>query len=204
MIFGHGSTLDELIEDWKGHKAFRSEEFIASTFAGFLLMPPLGIKRAFTIRGWKIDLTTPEQLYEIACNFGVGYETLITHMSYSLKMLNPLSSKKIFKVKPKQIRDRILGFPTAEPLIIADSNWPMKTIDVEVGYQLLLPHGTKVDGNILTFKGSHSKGNIFKANQSGIVRAYCKEYNWAVFVRVSKHQFTGLSQYRHFEDIEND
>ncbi len=200
-IFGHGSTLDQLIEEWQGRTTFKPEEFIANSFAGFLLMPALGIRKAFSCRKWSIDKISAEQVYTVACNFGVGYETLVNHMRYSLKMISSTQKHELSKVKPKQIRENVLGFSTISPLVIADSQWLMTTIDIEVGYDILLPYGTRIDGKSLVFSRSHPKGYLFKASRVGIVRAYLETSEWAVFVRVAKRQFIGLSQYRHLEDI---
>lgn len=50
-VFGHSSTLDELNETLEAYNNQSPEEFIADSFAGHLLMPVLGIRRAFARRG---------------------------------------------------------------------------------------------------------------------------------------------------------
>lgn len=200
-VFGHGSTIDELIEDSGKEKVFQPEEFLADSFAGFLLMPIIGIRKAFASRGWRVESATPEQFFTVSCCFGVGYETLITHMTYSLKMITPLKAGVLLKTKPKTIREQVLGHPTPYPLIIADTQWEMPTIDAEVGSLILLPNGAETTNDTITFQNEHSKGRLFTANRPGIVRVYCPNTEWAVFVRVSPYQFVGLSQYRHLEEV---
>lgn len=202
--FGHGSTIDELIEDSGNSKAFQPEEFLANSFAGFLLMPILGVRKAFVSRGWDAASATPEQIFTVACNFGVGYETLITHMTYALKMITSSRANSLLKTKPKVIREEVLGRPSANPLIIADEHWLMPTVDAEVGSLLLLPHGAEAANDTITLEEAHPKGCLFKANYPGIVRVYCRDTGWAVFVRISRYQFIGLSQYRHLEEVEDD
>ncbi|HAA26436.1 MAG TPA: Zn peptidase [Cyanobacteria bacterium UBA8553] len=202
--FGHGSTIDELIEDSGNSKAFQPEEFLANSFAGFLLMPILGVRKAFVSRGWDAASATPEQIFTVACNFGVGYETLITHMAYALKMISSSRASSLLKTKPKAIREEVLGHPSANPLIVADAHWSMPTIDAEVGSLLLLPTGAEAANETIILEEDHPKGRLFKANRPGIVRVYCRNTGWAVFVRVSRYQFIGLSQYRHLEEVEDE
>ncbi len=203
-VFGHGSTIDELIEEAKNSRAFQPEEFLADSFAGFLLMPILGVRRAFVSRGWDAASATPEQIFTVACSFNVGYETLITHMAYVLKMLAPPRVNLLLKTKPKTIREKMLGHQSTNSLIIADEHWSMPTIDAEVGSLLLLPSGAEAANDTITLEENHLRGCLFKANRPGIVRVYCRDTGWAVFVRVSRHQFIGLSQHRHLEEVEDE
>src|SRR5690349_12677173 len=50
-ILGHGSSIDELREDAKTRPWDVPNEFSADTFAGFFLMPILGIRHSFAARG---------------------------------------------------------------------------------------------------------------------------------------------------------
>ena len=72
-VFGHGSSIDELREDAKEHPWEDPKEFLADTFAGFTLMPIMGLRRAFAVRGWTPETATAAQMFTIACDFGVGY-----------------------------------------------------------------------------------------------------------------------------------
>lgn len=203
-IFGHGLRVDELIEDSEKSKAFNPDEFLVDSFAGFLLMPTLGVRKAFVSRGWDVTCATPIQIFTIACYFGVGYETLIKHMTYALKMLDRTQASSLIKVKPKTIRQHILKYSSSDPLIIVDEHWTIPTIDAEVGSQLLFPNTAEAANQTITFQEDSSNGRLFRATRPGIVRVYCRDTKWAVFVRVSRHQFVGLSQYRHLEEPENE
>ena len=75
-VFGHGSTIDELRDGFQSGMS-SSNEFLADTFAGFILMPAQGVKRAFSTRGLAATTATPEDIYTVASSFGVGYETII-------------------------------------------------------------------------------------------------------------------------------
>jgi len=203
-VFGHTSTIDELLGESESVQAFQPEEFLANSFAGFLLMPILAVRKAFVSRGWDTASATPEQIFTVACSFGVGYETLITHMAYALKMISSSRASTLLKTKPKAIREKVLGRPSTNSLIIADEHWSMPTIDAEVGSLLLLPTGAEAANDTISLEGNHPKGRLFKANRPGIVRVYCRDTGWAVFVRVSRYQFIGLSQYRHLEEVEDE
>jgi Zn-dependent peptidase ImmA (M78 family) len=203
-IFGHGLRVDELIEESEKSKDFNPDEFLVNCFAGFLLMPTLGVRKAFASRGWDVACATPIQIFTIACYFGVGYETLIKHMTYALKMLDRTQASSLIKVKPKTIRQQILKYSSSDPLIIADEHWTIPTIDAEVGSQLLLPNTAEAANQIITFQEDSPNGRLFRATRPGIVRVYCRDTKWAVFVRVARHQFVGLSQYRHLEEPEDE
>ncbi|BAY42145.1 hypothetical protein NIES2111_65410 (plasmid) [Nostoc sp. NIES-2111] len=203
-IFGHSSTVDELIEDYQKLKTFDPDEFLVDSFAGFLLMPTLGVRKAFASRGWNAASATPVQIFTIACSFGVGYKTLIDHMTYTLKMISRTKAASLLKSTPKSIRQEVLGHSSAEPLIIADAHWSMPTLDAEVGSQLLLPSTAEATNDTITIQQNYPKGRLFRANRPGIVRVFCRDTEWAVFVRVSRYQFVGLSQYRHLEEVEDE
>jgi Zn-dependent peptidase ImmA (M78 family) len=203
-LFEHSSTVDELIENSEKAKNFHPEEFLVDSFAAFLLMPTLGIRKAFTSRGWNAASATPLQIFTIACNFGVGYKTLIDHITYSLKMISRTKAASLLKATPKSIREDILGHTSPEPLIVADAHWSLPTLDAEVGSQLLLPSTAEATNDIITVVGNYSQGRLFRANRPGILRVYYPDAEWAVFVRVSRYQFIGLSQYRHLEEVEDE
>jgi len=121
-------------------------------------------------------------------------------MTYAIKMIDRTQASSLLKVKPKTIRQQILGYPSSEQLIIADEHWSIRTIDAEAGSQLLLPSTAEAANPTITFQEDRPNGRLFRANRPGTVRVYCRDTNWAVFVRVSRHQFVGLSQYRHLEE----
>ncbi|MEA5531061.1 ImmA/IrrE family metallo-endopeptidase [Dolichospermum sp. UHCC 0684] len=203
-VFGHSSTIDELIKDSEKSKPFYPDEFLVDCFAGFLLMPTLGIRKAFTSRGWDISSVTPLQIFTVACSFGVGYETLINHMTYSLTIINRTQADLLLKFTPKSIRQEVIGFSSTEPLIIGDKDWSMTTLDAEVGSYLLLPSTAEATNGTINFKENRLQGRLFRANRPGIVRVYCPDADWAVLVRISRDQFVGLSQYRHLEEPEDE
>jgi Zn-dependent peptidase ImmA (M78 family) len=202
--FGHGSSIDELREDAKAQPWEDPKEFLADTFAGFILMPIIGLRRAFAIRGWTPETATPAQMFAIACEFGVGYATLLTHLSSGVNILARARATVLARVTPKALRAEILGALTPAPLIVADGHRAAPTLDAEVKTQLLLPAGTAVTGGGLAFERDLAGGRLFRAEKAGIYQASVDD--WAVFVRIAPIQkaeaygYIGLAQYRHLEE----
>ena len=202
-VFGHGSSIDELREDAKAQPWEDTKEFLADAFAGCILMPIIGLRRAFAVRGWTPETATPVQIFTVACEFGVGYSTLLTHLSVGVSMLSRGRAAALRRVTPKALRMDILGALTPEPLIVADHHHIAPTLDAEVKTLLLLPLGTEVTGGGLAFERDLAAGRLFRALKPGIFQASIGDR--AVFVRVApvqtneRYGYVGLAQYRHLE-----
>jgi hypothetical protein len=109
------------------------------------------------------------------------------------------------RVKPKDLRMKILGAATRDPLIIVDRCRTAPTLDTEVKTLLLLPPGTEVAGDGFAFESDLAVGRLFRAVKPGIFQVCAGD--WAVFVRVAPVQkrepfygYIGLAQYRHLEE----
>jgi len=199
-VFGHGSSIDELREDAKENSWEDPKEFLADTFAGFMLMPIMGLRRAFAARGWRPEKATAVQIFTIGCDFGVGYGTIVTHLSAGVNMISLTRAAALKRTTPKALRARILGVLTPEPLIVADRYRPGPTLDTEVKMLLLLPPGTETTGSNLAYERDLAEGRLFRAVQPGIVRASADSGTWAAFIRIAPEAYVGLAQYRHLED----
>ena len=203
-VFGHGSSIDELHENAKARPWEDPKEFLADTFAGFILMPITGLRRAFSVRGWMSETATSPQIFTIACEFGVGYATLLTHLSAGVNMLSRSRAAALRRVTPKALRMDILGALTSEPLIVADHFRTAPTLDAEVETLLLLPPSTEVAGGGLAFERDLVTGRLFRAVKPGVFQASADE--WAVFVRIApvqkdeRYGYVGLARYRHLEE----
>jgi Zn-dependent peptidase ImmA (M78 family) len=201
-FFGHGSTIDELKEDAESGE-FQPNEFLADTFAGLLLMPAQAVMRAFSSRQLDVATATPEQIYAVACSFGVGYETLIGHVEYSLGQLTKDRATALRKAKLPKIRQRILGSATPDHLIAVDSHYTLATVDAEVGNRVLLPAGVTSESDQIELIEQMPNGNLYRALRPGLARA-ANGTDWGVVVRVSRFQYAGLAQYRHLEETSGD
>ena len=202
-VFGHGSTIDEL-RDESAEGKFQPNEFLANSFAGFLLMPAQGLKRAFSSRSVELGMAKPEQIYTAACSFGVGYETLIGQLECAVRYITTDQGALLRKTKLPQIRERLLGFATKEPLMVVDRSYPIGPADVEVGTLVLLPVGSTVESDHIEFFKDVSSGRVFRAMRPGLARATIPGDNWGVMVRVSRFQYAGLARYRHLEETDGE
>lgn len=203
-LFGHGSTVDQLYEERSKEDRDQPNEILANAFAAFALMPTLGLRDAFTRRNLSPGRATPEQLFAIASNFGVGYSTLINHMAYGVETIAPLRASELLKSSPRTIRASLLGAPTAAPLVVADEHWNASTLDLEVDSLVLLPKGASVDAPVLARKGTVGSLELFQALAPGIRRATVPGTQWATFIRVSRQRYVGLAKYRHLGDLGDD
>jgi Zn-dependent peptidase ImmA (M78 family) len=202
-VFGHKSTIDELKEEAESG-VFIPEEFLVDCFAGYLLMPPLGIKRALASRGLDAATASPEDVYRVACSFGVGYTTLADHLAYALKLIPAARAETLRKIKLPQIRERLTGISLKEHLIIADQWHAAPTIDAEVGNLVLLPTGARSDTDQIEPVSDVASGSLFRALRPGLARTTVPGTDWAVIVRVCRAQYAGLAKYRHLEETDGE
>lgn len=198
-VFGHGTRIDELGSHHDGEDG-DEEEFLADCFAGSFLMPKSAVDRAFAKRKWNPASCTPEQAFVVAGWLGVGYETLLTHMLYSLQLLSHARFDALNKTTPKEIKSNILGQQHTKELILVDRQWEHKAVDISVDDVIALPTNSLVDGVCVESEGACSKGILVRGLQQGVARAFCPDTDWAVHIRVSKGNFEGLSRYRHFPE----
>jgi Zn-dependent peptidase ImmA (M78 family) len=203
-VFGHGSTIDELQEENALKPIFNPNEFLANAFAGFFLMPLLAVRRAFTIRGWRPEIATPEQCFVVACSLGVGQETLIQHMAHGLRVISGIQAKTLLRTRLPAVRRALLGGNAAERLLVIDKHHAMPTADTEVGTRVLLPGGTEAEFDGLAFVADLPTGRLFVARRPGPIRVYDPAGSWAVMIRISRYQYVGWSQNRHLELEEGD
>jgi len=203
--FGHGTRLDLLMDN--AVCAVKSdEEFLADTFAGHMLMPLWAVKRMFLSRGLKADTCSYIELYRIACQLGVGYETLISHLYYSLKKLSPESHERLRKASPKNIRAELLGGDAAgvRHLALVDAAWGAVAVDLQVGDMAIVARGERVGGSSVVPCGSVAAGQVIKAVRPGVSTVSSGDGDWSAYVRVSRKDFVGRSDYRHLGDPDVD
>ncbi len=198
--FGHGTRVDELRPDDAGPPPFEPEEFLAQSFAGFLLMPKLAICNAFSIRGWKPAEATAEQIYRISNLFGVTYTGLIHHMANSLGLLSGSYAEKLVHIKLRDIRADFITDPKRQ-LVLVDKFWKARAVDLEVGDLVLAPHNVICEGRSLVQVERTAKGELLEAVQPGHGRFADPTSEWATFVRISRRFFVGRSIYRHLEEV---
>jgi len=142
-------------------------------------------------------------MFNIACNFGVGYATLINHLAYGIDDLSPLSANELLKSSPKSIREQLLGKSSTAPLVVADAQWNAKTLDLEIGSHLLLPKATKVADGVVEPINDLGEYTLYRAVATGMRQAQGPQ-DWATFIRVCRERYVGMAAYRHLENNEDD
>jgi Zn-dependent peptidase ImmA (M78 family) len=198
--FGHGARVDELRPSDADAPPFEPEEFLAQSFAGFLLMPKLAICNAFTIRGWKPNAPTPEQIYRISNVFGVTYSGLIYHMARALRLLAHARAEQLLSAKLPTIRAQFITDPKRQ-LVMLDDFWKGRPIDLEVGDLVHAPSGIVCEGGCLLHIEHTASRELFEASQPGHGRFTNPRTGWASFARVSRRFYVGRSIYRHLEEV---
>jgi len=201
--FNHGDSIDELLERAEDEERRDPKEFAANRFAAALLMPKIAVERAFAQRGWDLRTPTPAQVYLVAGYLGVGYTTLVSYMQGTLRFVSLTHAKMLRRYAPKDIRFGIVGAGVPYDLVVVDEMWEGRPIDLEVGDVALLPDRCSVEGTSLEV-GALPSPRLVRAAAPGISQILFPSNQNSLSVRVSRREFTGLAQYRHFEDSDDD
>lgn len=202
-IFGHGSHIDEVVE--QSQKAKKNpEEFLADVFAGFLLMPRSAINYGFSQRKWSCRDCTPKQVFIVATWLGVGYTALVTHMCHSLKLITFAKAKDLCKVPPDRIKRDLVSKQFQKNVFCIDQLWVGRPLDVCVGDIIITKETLKLEGHIAKPIPLNLTGQTFLALRPGIGRLRTHDGSWAIFLRVSRQEYKGWGRYRHLEDPEHE
>ena len=199
-IFGHGSTIDQLQDDGRSDSD-KPDEILANAFAAFFLMPSVGLRGAFGRRAWDCETATPEQAFVIACQFGVGYLTLISHMSYTLRDMSAARRKELERSSPQRIRRELLD-EDYNSFIVVDQHNEASHFDVENGAAVVLPREFEVTGNALRHVRTLENNNIFEACRRG--RSHVSGAPTPFEVRVMPKEYEGAAVNRFLEDPDED
>ena len=195
--FGHGMNVDDISTS---DGSYTNEEFLADTFASFLLMPPVGLKGAFIKRRLTFENITSIDCFLVACSFGVGYSTLVKHL-LSNSYIEKTKADFLLRKSVKSIKQDIVGEDITTSLYVIDKHFSGKTIDVETSSYIVLPNDVVVEdeGSVEKIKNVFN-GTLYKCLRPGITRVYALSVDWSCFMRIQKFQYVGLSRYRHLSD----
>lgn len=199
--FNHGEQFDELTKDKTGGRKNDPNEFLADCFAGYFLMPKTTIDSGMKQRGFSYGSLDHIQTYKMASWLGVGYQTLVKHLLYSLKVISSSHAVILLKKKPKDIRDEVIGERPASNLHIVDTNWRGRAVDCEVEDLIRVPFGFLIEGNQLQAAENLGQYILLRALTPGIARLTCKISGWSAFVRISPKKFFGRSCFRFEEEV---
>jgi len=193
--FDHGSTIDSLMEELTNGR--HPNEELVDAFAAYLLMPSLGVQRAFHCRNWRIPTATPSQIFTVACEYGVGYTTLITYLQVVLKLLPRNAAIALKRSSPKSIRKKLMEGHEAPALTMLDGNSRCSTVEAEQGDAVLLPPSMTVTGPALSHIGSVQNGELYRCARRGEATIKAPI---GISVRVWPKRYIGMAKYRFLEE----
>ena len=200
--YGHGTVMDELVG--KSHKTgFDPKEFLADCFAGALLMPKMAVQRAYSLRNWPIEGSNSGQIYTISNSFGVGYSTLVHHLSKSLSLLPGPRAEELLRVGPRKAQAQALGWELEDKVWVVDPYWESRAIDVEAGDLIWVQGEPVYEGSCLEPSEICSHGRLFRACSPGLGRV-SDATGWSAYVRVSRRAFVGRSIFRHLPEEDSE
>jgi len=194
--FGHGTRIDDLDFDRPDHEI--PEECLANLFGGYLLMPRHAVVDAFQRRQLEPQNCAPFEIYSVACQLGVGYETLLKHLRWSLSLIDHSRMTDFRAITPKEIRKTVIGSASLGHLVLTDEHWRKVAIDLEVGDFAVVPRNVQLHGESVKTVGDCPQGQIIQGICPGLTQVIKK--SWAAMARVSRKQFIGRGAYRHLED----
>ena len=201
--FGHGTRVEDIDELDKGGSD-DPDERMANVFASHLLMPEWAVEDAFRRRSLVPAQCGVMESYRIANQLGIGYETLVQHLRYGMKLIKDEQAERLLKATPKEIRANVLGTSDPRHLVIADQYWWRVPIDLTVGDALILPVNFQAEGQALRQIGMTFHGTWFEAVRPGYGRVLADDLGWSSFVRVARNDYVGRSKYRFLEDPDVD
>lgn len=194
--FGHGSTIDQLQEDERPDSS-KPDEILVNAFAAFFLMPSVGLRGAFARRGWSPATASPLQIFIVACQFGVGYVTLISHLSYTLREISAARRTELDRWTPQRIRLQLLG-DDYDSFVVVDGQNEATNFDVEKGAAVLLPPGVDVEGAAIEHVRSLDEFDLYRAVGRGIANVTGSGEPFEV--RVMPEDYVGPAANRFLED----
>lgn len=198
-MFGHSSKLDELKERLEDYDDLSPEEFIANSFAGHLLMPVLGIRRAFARRGKEAGSAQPHDLLAVSCEFGVSYDALGTQLAFCLNDITPSHRRELVNAR-LALQKSVVGDLDGRGLAFLDKHFSASTLDVEENYLIVAPKGAVASANCVMHVDDSAFGAIFKVAKPGIAELFVPNSSWTVSIRATRQNFVGLARYRFLED----
>ena len=201
LDFEHELRVDCPMDDEPLFEGDVEEEYVANVFASYLLIPKTALQHAARVREMDLRTITAEDAYDLACYFGVGYTTLLTHMAANLRLLSAADAGKLKRAKLGRIRKNIVGRAVKQNLIVVDSAWTSRPIDLEVGDELYIRADCVIDGtSLISVKPPRSGETLIRAERSGVGQVTASN-SWSCRVRVQKKKFVGRATFRHREDV---
>ena len=195
---GHGTHVDEYLTANPTSRPMSQEEFLADSFAGHLLMPRPAVLGAFIRRQWNPERPTEAQLFTVAGELGVGYETLATHLSAVMEITPRHTTEQLRRKSVKSLKSELSGEEVATGLLVVDHHWSKAPIDLERGDMVIIPSDIEVRSPLLQLRGTSNTRTFFDAARAGT--DYLALPNGRVILRVARQHYTGPLANRYLTD----
>jgi len=196
-VFQHGTRIDAIIRNGDAHAGSRNEELIADTFARYILMPSRAVQTAFRLRNVNPSHPDPASTYSAACWLGVGYETLLSQMECSLKILASADRKCLSKTGPKAIKAELYGGAVAVDVWPLDELWAGMRLHCQIGDVILgLQPVSSTPVSDCLLQAAHG---AFTAAGVGNIHALLRS-NRAVQISISRRPYVGFYEYRYMAE----
>jgi hypothetical protein len=189
--------LDDITQE--APASWSPEEYIANRFAAGLLMPKIAVDAAFAKRGWTVAQPTPEMIFVVAKELGVGFTTLIGYLERTLGSISSATANTLRRTRIPQLRNQIAGFDVVHDVIVVDQHWSRTTIDIDVGDAVVLADTVNFYGACSVLVERPVRHLI--GTSPGVGEISIDSPRSPISLRVSRRGFTGLARYRHLEEV---
>ncbi|QDT66480.1 ImmA/IrrE family metallo-endopeptidase [Calycomorphotria hydatis] len=191
-VLRHGTRIDELLGPSTYPDRKDPQEVSADTFAAFLLMPRNAIHRVLPKLSLSGESLLPIDCYLASAALGVGYSSLITHMSRDLRFFSSSFANTLIRTTPKMIRSQVWPPSVATNLIIGSERWSGIPMDFRVGDYLTGFSDIFDEYPSLKHVGTCDYGEVYEICEIGIETI--DELNFTI--RASHPEFIGLDKFR--------
>ena len=176
------------------------EEHVANAFAAHLLMPRSAVVHGLEARNLNPRALAPADVLALSSWLGVGYGTLVTHMSYQLRLIGMADVSRLMSHEPAHVKVAIApDCHGTQEVVLVDRAWSGRPIDCRVNDFVCLRANCAVDGPRLTLAYQGSHGDVFRATSVGY--ASCSLANgWTARVRVWRRGKIGRALYIYDEE----
>jgi Zn-dependent peptidase ImmA (M78 family) len=198
-IFGHGQRLDE---DVYGSKV-DDDERVANTFAAHFLMPRVLVDHALETRSIRADELQPGQVFRLASWLGVGFATLLTHLCYSLHLINVSRLRELKKCNLQKLKAEMVGTTVGrQDVLRVDRQWRDRSIDCRIGDYIVSDQILSLEKGYLEEVTLTPAGYVYCARVVG--EDSCTTDDWRTAARISRGGRTVRAIYLYEEEVADD
>ena len=128
-------------------------------------MPPQAVRKQFKIRGCRPEQCDYSDMYRISSQLGVGYQTLLNQLYYTLEMITQDKHSELSSYTPQLIREQIIPNANTSHLTWVDENWQTVAVDIQIGDYLCLPNTSQVNNDKLIDVERNEYGLIMRSEE---------------------------------------